>query len=80
MLKSQNIDRFYTPQPSSEKGKLAYRVDEFCHAIGICRSNFYYQVKARKIRTVVIGGRRLVPASEVERLLSSGEIDPTSTM
>ncbi len=52
---------------------LALTVDHFCDAIGICRSNFYYQVKAGRIRTVLVGGRRLVPAAEVDRLLSRQE-------
>jgi excisionase family DNA binding protein len=55
----------------SGHARLAFRVDDFCRAIGICRSNFYNLLKAGEIRTVVIGGRRLVPATEVERLLSS---------
>jgi len=49
---------------------LAYRVNPFCRAIGISRSSFYELVKQGKINTVVIAGRRLVPAGEVDRLLS----------
>ena len=57
----------------SPQSLLALTVDHFCDAIGICRSNFYYQVKAGRIRTVLVGGRRLVPAAEVDRLLSRQE-------
>lgn len=49
---------------------LAYRVNEFCRKIGIGRSSLYGLIKDGKIRTVIIAGRRLVPASEAERLLS----------
>lgn len=49
---------------------LAYRVNEFCHRIGICRSSLYGLIKEGKLRTVVIAGRRLVPACEVARLLA----------
>jgi predicted site-specific integrase-resolvase len=49
---------------------LAYRVNSFCRAIGISRTSFYELVKQGKINTVVIAGRRLVPASEADRLLS----------
>jgi excisionase family DNA binding protein len=50
---------------------LAYRVDDFCKQIGISRTSFYELLKKGKIRTVLIAGRRLIPASEVERLLSA---------
>lgn len=53
--------------PPSER--FAWRVKEFCEAIGISRAHFYEQIKRGKIRTVLIGGRRLVPDSERARLL-----------
>lgn len=53
-------------------GKLAFSVDEFCEQIGIGRSLFYTMVARNKIRTVSIGGRRLVPATEAHRLASEG--------
>ena len=49
---------------------LAFRVNDFCSAMGFGRSTFYELVKRGEIRTVVIGGRRLVPAAEADRLLS----------
>jgi excisionase family DNA binding protein len=49
---------------------LAYRVGDFCKQIGISRTSFYELLKRGQIRTVVIAGRRLIPTSEVERLLS----------
>ena len=49
---------------------LAYRVKEFCERVGICHSHFYKCVKLGKIRVVKVGGRTLVPASEVARLLA----------
>ena len=51
----------------------AYSVDDFCRSIGIGRTKFYDLVRERKIRTVTIGGRRLVPATEIQRLLGNGE-------
>jgi predicted DNA-binding transcriptional regulator AlpA len=50
--------------------RLAWRVNEFCTAVGISRTSFYELVKQDKIRTVIIAGRRLVPDSEVRRLLT----------
>jgi hypothetical protein len=52
--------------------RLAWQVMPFCKSIGISRTSFYELVKQRKIRTIIIAGRRLVPASEAERLLSEG--------
>ena len=52
--------------------RLAFRVQPFCKSIGIGRTKFYELMAAGKIRTVVIGGRRLVPADEAKRLVREG--------
>jgi excisionase family DNA binding protein len=52
--------------------RLAYRVGPFCRSIGIGRTKFYELVTAGKIRTVLIGGRRLIPADEAQRLVRDG--------
>ena len=54
-------------------GILAYRVDEFCHLVGIGRSSFYQLMNSGDLRTVFIRGRRLIPAAEVNRLLSGDD-------
>jgi hypothetical protein len=48
---------------------LAYRVKDFCARIGIAPSTFWKCVGREEIRIIKIGGRTLVPADEVERLL-----------
>lgn len=48
---------------------LAFQVTPFCRALGIGRTKFYELLKTGEIRTVIIGGRRLIPASEAFRLL-----------
>lgn len=53
---------------------FAYRVREFCEKIGISHSSFYLLLKQGEIRAVKVGGRRLIPASEVQRLLSNSEV------
>jgi len=50
--------------------RLAWQVNHFCKAVGISRTSFYELLKQNKLRTVVIAGRRLVPDSEVRRLLT----------
>jgi excisionase family DNA binding protein len=51
---------------------LALRVKEFCQRVGVSPSTFWKYHKAGKIRVVRVGGRVLVPADEVERILSEG--------
>jgi excisionase family DNA binding protein len=50
--------------------RLAWQVEPFCRAIGIGRTKLYELINDGTIKTVVIGGRRLIPHSEAERLLS----------
>lgn len=57
-------------KPKDGPKPLAYQVNPFCEMLGIGRTTFYNLVKAGELRTVMIGGRRVVPASEAERLLS----------
>jgi excisionase family DNA binding protein len=49
---------------------LAFRVKDFCARIGISPSTFWKLVSRGEIRVIRIGGRTLVPATEVSRLLS----------
>ena len=58
--------------PASEFDALAYRIKVFCRLLGIGRTKFYELCNAGKIRTVVIGGRRLIPADEAKRLVREG--------
>jgi excisionase family DNA binding protein len=51
---------------------LAYRVAQFCKAVGLGKTKFYELVRDGKIKTVVIGGRRLIPADEAQRLVREG--------
>lgn len=51
---------------------LALRVKDFCQRVSISPSTFWKYAKARKIRIIRIGGRVLVPASEVMRIAAEG--------
>ena len=57
---------------AGETNRLAFRVQPFCQSIGIGRTKFYELVRDGKIKTVVIGGRRLIPAEEAQRLVREG--------
>jgi excisionase family DNA binding protein len=51
---------------------LAYGVNDFCRRIGVSPSTFWKLVAEEKIHVTRIGGRTLIPASEVARLLREG--------
>ena len=57
-------------KPKDPPKRLAYQVNPFCEMLGIGRTTFYNLVKEKKLRTVMIGGRRVVPATEADRLLA----------
>jgi excisionase family DNA binding protein len=50
---------------AEEKGRLAYTVPDACEQIGVGRSTLYELIGAREIRTIKVGTRTLVPASEL---------------
>jgi excisionase family DNA binding protein len=62
------------PQNSAAETEppLAFQVKSFCRRVGISPATLYKYVALGKIRIVKIGGRTLVPAVEVERLLGEG--------
>jgi excisionase family DNA binding protein len=50
--------------------KLAFSILEACAALGISRPTYYELVKRGDLRPVKVNGRVLIPATELERLLS----------
>ena len=55
--------------------KRAFRIDEFCAVYGLGRTKTYDLIKAGKLRTVLVGGRRLVPKDAAEALFAHSEVD-----
>jgi excisionase family DNA binding protein len=55
--------------------RLAYKIDDFCRAIGLGRTKVYALIANGTLRTVVVGGRRLVPRDAAEALLKQGQPD-----
>jgi hypothetical protein len=53
-----------------ENPRLAWRINDFCKAVGICRASFYKAKKQGKIKTIEIAGRQLVPDAEAQRIRS----------
>jgi excisionase family DNA binding protein len=60
----------HTQKPISSK--LAYRIPEACAAIGLDRSKLYELINDGTIKTSLVGGRRVVPVRELERLIEQG--------
>lgn len=50
---------------------MLYSVNDACAALGgMGRTWLYDQIKAGRIRPVKLGARTLIPASEIERMVS----------
>jgi excisionase family DNA binding protein len=66
------------PQSSNSKTqkivaeRRAFRVDEAASLLGVSRATLYKLAADGRIRLVKIGGRTLVPASEIERVAEAG--------
>ena len=66
----QEKDRGRSNAP--DNGKRGLHVNEFSHRYGMSRSTVYKLMDSGKLRSVKIAGRRIIPDSEGERLLSEG--------
>jgi predicted DNA-binding transcriptional regulator AlpA len=49
--------------------RRAYRINETCIALGICRSNAYSMMDSGELPYVVIGGRRHITSDTIEALV-----------
>lgn len=56
-------------QASTPNVKRAYRVKEAAALYGLSRSTLYKMMAEGSLRTVKIGGRRLIPSDALEALL-----------
>lgn len=55
--------------PASLPLRHAYRIDDACRELGIGRTSIYQLLSEQKIRSAIIAGRRVIPGSEIKRLL-----------
>lgn len=54
--------------------RLAYTIEDAGELLGgLSRNSFYRLNAAGKLRLIKVGGRTLVPHSEIQRLLEGGE-------
>jgi excisionase family DNA binding protein len=66
-MKYASKRRSEAPPPDAR----AMRFEDFYPRLGIGRTKFFAMVKSGEIRTISLGGRRLVPVSEFDRLLAA---------
>jgi hypothetical protein len=57
---------------AAEGPALATDVAGFCRALGIGRSLAWYLITSGQVHSVKIGRRRVIPLSELDRLLEEG--------
>jgi predicted site-specific integrase-resolvase len=48
----------------------ALRVNEYCDNYRVCRSTAYALMRAGTLRSVLVGGRRLIPVDAAEALIA----------
>jgi len=52
-------------------GKIGYTVNQFINeVVPIGRTSLYKLIKEGKLKSVLIAGRRIIPATEADRLLN----------
>jgi excisionase family DNA binding protein len=52
--------------------KLAFSVHEAAGALGLSASSIWKWISLGQLRAVRVGGRTLIPADELDRILKSG--------
>jgi excisionase family DNA binding protein len=53
--------------------RAAFSVAETCASLGTSRDWLYRQLRDGTIRSIKMGGRRFIPASELERIANGGD-------
>jgi excisionase family DNA binding protein len=56
---------------SSEPAKLAYSVKQACQVSSLGKTTIYAHIAANRLRVVRLGGRTLIPADSLRRLLEA---------
>lgn len=52
--------------------RRAYTVREFCSSFRVSHSHVYELMKRGQLRSVLVGGRRLIPVEAAEAILNGG--------
>lgn len=70
-MADSNLSPFSVPQ-----GRLFLSLPEVCEVLGVCRSTAETLWRRGQLRTLKLGGRRLVAVSELNRLVSLAQAEP----
>jgi excisionase family DNA binding protein len=54
---------------ANDNDRLAYGIPEAAHAMSVSKSTIWNWIALEKVKTKKVGGRTLIPRSELERLL-----------
>jgi excisionase family DNA binding protein len=60
-------------KPSGSGHRRAYQINEATAAYRLSRSTLYKLMAVGKLRSVKVGGRRLIPVEAIEALLARGD-------
>jgi len=60
------------PKTMPDVERVAYSPAEAAAALGVDRSTLYEWLNAQLVRSVKVGGRRLIAAGELRRLVTEG--------
>lgn len=55
---------------TNEPRKIAYSIKEACQASSLGRTTLYSHISAKRLRSVRIGGRTVIPAESLHALLA----------
>ena len=72
-MKTQHHEYPNIAAPPRAVPKMAFRIDEAVFASGISRSGLYRAIDEKRLESVKIGGRRLIPHAALEAFLA-GEL------
>ena len=72
-----NFHKVQAPQGDlrASTEKLAYTVPEALYATGLGRSTIYLLISEKKLRTIKVGSRTLIPADSLRGFLASLEME-----
>ena len=58
-----------SPEPLPASIALAYRINDAVRISGLSRSSIYVLIAEQKLKSIKVGGRRLIPAAALRDLL-----------
>lgn len=60
--------------PTSLENRFALSISETCQVLGISRAFLYVRIRTGEIKTFRLGGRRLIPTTELQRIAQGGAL------